>query len=123
MGKLLLKTQNLGKKASPVSQSTLELAAKGHKERHARRYSFGMVSIQEEDTRPEFNFGQDEEELEEIKNLISQFKKMPKYFPEHYLSALAFPKRENPPKHNGSYSQGPPPISRPLPPTFDTLMS
>ena len=48
---------------------------------------------------------------------------MPRDFPKHYLSALAFPKRENPLEKCGSSSeQGPLPIIGPHP-TFDETMN
>ena len=61
LGKTMSRTQNVNSKKSPVSQTTLELAAKGHKVKHERGYSFGMMSIQEDDQRPEFLFGQEME--------------------------------------------------------------
>ena len=66
-----------------------------------------MVSIQEEDKRPEFNFGEDEEEFNEIQNLVSQFTRMPNTLPNYYLFSKAFPKRENPisNQNNGPSSQ------------------
>ena len=36
----------------------------------------------EEGTRPKFDFGQSEAELQEIENMISQFKKFLRAFPE-----------------------------------------
>ena len=53
----MARTQNLRNKKSPISQTALELAAKGHKFKHERRFSVGMMSIQEYDQRPEFIFG------------------------------------------------------------------
>ena len=88
-------TQNVNSKKSLVSQTALELAAKGHKVKHERRYSFGMMSIQEDDQRPEFLFGQEIEELHELRNMVSQFKQMPIALPNKYLSAFRIPKREN----------------------------
>ena len=54
-----------------------------------------MMSIEEEDNRLEFNFGEDVEEFEEIQNLVSQFKRIPQALLERYLSAFAVPKSEN----------------------------
>ena len=71
LGKMMARTQNVNSKKSPIRQTTLELAAKGHKLKHERRYSFGMMSIQEDDQRPEFIFGQEIEELHELRNMIS----------------------------------------------------
>ena len=71
LGKMMAITQNVNSKKSPVSQTALELATKGHKVKHERRYSFGMMSIQEDDQRPEFLFGQEIEELHELKNMVS----------------------------------------------------
>ena len=56
------RTQNVSNKKYPISQIALELAAKGHKVKHERRYSFGMMSIQEDDQRLEFLFGQEIED-------------------------------------------------------------
>ena len=53
LGKMMARTQNVNSKKSPVSQTALELVAKGHKVKHERRYSFGMMSIQEDDQRLE----------------------------------------------------------------------
>ena len=39
LGKMMAKTQNVNCKKSHVSQTTLELATKGHKVKHERRYS------------------------------------------------------------------------------------
>ena len=58
LGKMMVRTQNVNSKKSPVSQTALELTAKGHKVKLERRYSFGMMSIQEDDQRPQFLFGQ-----------------------------------------------------------------
>ena len=49
LGKMMARTQNVNSKKSHVSQTGLELAAKGHKVKHERIYSFGMMSIQEDD--------------------------------------------------------------------------
>ena len=56
LGKMMAITQNVNSKKSPVSLTALELAAKGHKVKHERRYSFGIMSIQEDDQRLEFLF-------------------------------------------------------------------
>ena len=48
---MMARTQNINSKKRPVSQTALELAAKGHKVKHERRYAFGMMSIQEDDRR------------------------------------------------------------------------
>jgi len=88
LGKMMARTQNVNSKKSPVSQTALELAAKGHKVKHERRYSFGMMSIQEDDQRPEFLFGQEIEELHELRNMVSQFKQMPNSLLDKYLSAF-----------------------------------
>ena len=77
LGKMMARTQNVNSKKSHVSQTALELATKGHKVKHERRYSFGMMSIQEDDQRLEFLFGQEIEELHELRNMVSQFKQMP----------------------------------------------
>ena len=45
LGKMMAKTQNVNSKKRPISQTALELVAKGHKVKHERRYSFGMMSI------------------------------------------------------------------------------
>ena len=88
-------TQNVNSKKNHVSQSALEPAAKGHKVKHERRYSFGMISIQEDDQRPEFLFGQEIEDLHELRNMVSQFKQMPNALLDKYLSAFRIPKRQN----------------------------
>ena len=46
---MMARTQNVNSKKNTVSQIDLELAAKGHKVKHERRYSCGMMSIQEDD--------------------------------------------------------------------------
>ena len=47
----MARTQNVSNKNNHVSQTALELATKGHKAKHERRYSFGMMIIQEDDQR------------------------------------------------------------------------
>ena len=84
----MARTQNVNSKKSHVSQTTLELAAKGHKVKHERRYFFGMMSIQEDDQRLEFLFGLEIEELHELRNMVSQFKQMPNALLDKYLSAF-----------------------------------
>ena len=46
---MMVKSQTLSSEKSPVSQEALELASKGHKKKHKRKYSFGMMSIHEGD--------------------------------------------------------------------------
>ena len=56
-----------------------------------------MMSIQEDDQRPKFIFGQemeDQVELNELKEMVSQFKKMPNVLSNKYLSASRISKRE-----------------------------
>ena len=57
LGKMMARAQNVNSKKSSVSQTALELVAKGHKAKHERRYSFGMMSIQEDEQRSKFLFG------------------------------------------------------------------
>ena len=85
--------------------------------------SFGMMSIQEDDQRPEFLFGQEIEELHQLRNMVSQFKQMPNALLDKYLSALRIPKRENI-RSSNPYDQSHtnPQIIGP-PPPFDTEMS
>ena len=108
------------------NQTALELAAKGHKVKHERRYSFGMMSIQEGDQSPEFLFGQeieDQAELHELKNMFSQFKQMSNSLPNKYSSTFRIPKRENISSSNpNDQSHTNPQITGP-PPPFDTEMS
>ena len=66
LGKMMARTQNVNSKKSPVSQTALELAIKGQKVKHERRYFFGMMSIQEDDQRPKFLFGQEIEDQAEL---------------------------------------------------------
>ena len=83
-----------------------------------------MTSIQEkeEDQIPEFLFGQemeDQEELNELKDMVSQFKRIPNALPDKYLLAFRILKREdvgssNPTNQRHSHPQ----ITRP-PPPFD----
>ena len=67
---LLTKTETLKKKSHVVSDHVFALATKGHqrKSSHSKSLSFGQFSISEEDTRPEYDFGEDEEYFKEIKN-------------------------------------------------------
>ena len=70
LGKMMPRTQNVNSKKILVSQTALELAAKGHKVKHERRYSCGMMSIKEDDERKKFLFGQeikDQAKLHELK--------------------------------------------------------
>ena len=39
----------MSNKKSPVIQTSLDIAAKGHQIKHERIYSFGMMSIEEEE--------------------------------------------------------------------------
>ena len=48
----MVRTQNVSNKNNHVSQTALELADKCHKAKHERRYSFEIMSIQEDDQRP-----------------------------------------------------------------------
>ena len=89
----MVRTQNVNSKKSPVSQTALELVAKDHKVKHERRYSFGMMSIQEDNKKPEFLFGQEIEELHELRNMVSKFKQMPNALLDKYLSAFRIPKK------------------------------
>ena len=57
----MARTENVNNKKNPVSQTALELPGKGHKAKHERRHSFGMMSIQEDDQIPKFCFGQEME--------------------------------------------------------------
>ena len=119
LGKMMGRTQNVSNKNNRVIQTALDLIAKGHKAKHERRYSFGMMSIQEDDQRPEFLFGQemeDQAELNELKDMVSQFKWIPNAISDKYLSAFRIPKREdvgssNPTNqgHNHPQITGPPP--------------
>ena len=78
-----------------------------------------MMSIQEDDQRPEFLFGQgmeDQAKLNELKDMVSQFKRMPNAPLDKYLSAFRIPKRENVrssnptnQEHNHPQITGPPP--------------
>ena len=119
----MARTQNVSNKNNHVSQTALKLAAKGHKAKHERRYSFGMMSIQEDDQRLEFLFGHEIEgqaELNEIKNMVSQFKRMLNAHLDKYLSAFRIPKRENVGSSNPTnQDHNHPQITRP-PPPFDT---
>ena len=84
-----------------------------------------MTSIQEkeEDQIPEFLFCQemeDQEELNELKDMVSQFKRIPNALPHKYLSTSKIPKREdvgysNPTNQRQTHPQ----ITCP-PPPFDT---
>ena len=79
------------------------------------------MSIQEkeEDQIPEFLFGQemeDQDELNELKYMVSRFKRMPNALLDKYLSTFRIPKRENVgssnptnQEHNHPYIIGPPP--------------
>ena len=74
LGEMMARTHNVNNKKNPVSQTTFEIAAKGHKDKHERIYSLGMMSIQEYDQRPEFLFGhemEDQAELNELKDMVS----------------------------------------------------
>ena len=64
--KMTARTQDINSKKIHVSQIALELAAKGHKVKHERRYYFRMMSIQEDEQRPEFLFGQEIEDQAEL---------------------------------------------------------
>ena len=123
LGKMIAKTQNVNNKKNLVSQTALDLAAKGHKAKHERRYSFGMMSIQEDDQRPEFLFGQgmeDQAKLNELKDMVSQFKRMPNDFPYMYLLTFKIAKREDVgPSNQTNQRHTPPQIIIPYPP-FDT---
>ena len=112
-------TQNVSNKKNPVSQNALELAAKGHKAKHERRYSFGMMSIQEDDQRPEFIFDQgmeEQAELNDLKDTVSQFKRIPNALLEKIFISIRIPKRQNigssnptNQEHNHPQIAGPPP--------------
>ena len=57
-----------------------------------------MMSIQEDDQRLEFLFGQEIEEqneLNELKDVVSKFKIILNSLSHKYLSAFKIPKREN----------------------------
>jgi hypothetical protein len=59
-----------------VIQSTLKEASKGHTLAHSKSYSFGMMSV-DNDEHPEYDFGASdylEEEFQDIIGLITQFK-------------------------------------------------
>ena len=98
LGKMKARTKNVSNKKNHVIQTALELATKGHKSRHERRYSFGMMSFQEDEKIPKFFVGQemeDQEELNQLKDMVSQFKRMSNALSDKYLSAFRIPKREN----------------------------
>ena len=92
------RTQNVSDKQNPVIQTVLDLVAKGHKSKHQRIYSFGMMTIQEDEQRLEFRFGQEmeeQDELKELKYVVFEFKIILNSLSHKYLIAFRIPKREN----------------------------
>lgn len=122
LGKLLTKTQVLKKKTGSVSQAAMDLALKGHQRQHSKSYSFGMMSVQDEDERPDFKFGQDEEEFQEIQSLVCQFHRIPKALPKRYMAMLKFPSHTEDTKHSSGVSHEVGSSLGPPPPTFDLEM-
>ena len=91
--KLISQTKELKKRVPRISPSVLALAAQGHKRKdterkHQRSVSFGMLSVIEDD-RPEFNFGQDEANFEEVKEWIGQFKSFKLALEPKYLNMMS----------------------------------
>ena len=81
---LISQTSELKKKAPKLSPTAFSLATQGYAKKYTKKklecsYSFGMFTFQEkemneeEDTRPEFTFGQDEEDFQEVKEWIGHF--------------------------------------------------
>ena len=113
---LLTKTKTLKKKSHVVSDHVFALATKGHqrKSSHSKSLSFGQFSMSEEDTHPQYDFGQNEEYFKEIRNWVVEFKKFPLALDPKYLAMMSLRHQEE-----GNSS-----VTGPLPPQpkFDVHM-
>ena len=128
---LLTQTQELKKKVLGVNPSVFSLASQGHKRKetpkkenkHHRSVSFSMLSISE-DEKPEFNFGRDEEECDEIKEWIGHFKTFPPALDTKYLNMMSIHDRaesssiHNPPPHENTFDLQMPDASKSPNPSF-----
>ena len=86
---------------------------------------FGMMSIQEDDQILEFLFGQEmeeQDELKELKYVVSKFKIILNSLSHKYLSTLRIPKRENVGSSNPTNQEHNHPQITGPPPPFDTKM-
>ena len=77
---ILTKTEKLKRKSHIVNEHVFALATKGHqrKSSHGKILSFGQFSVSEDDNRPEYDFGQTDEEFKEITDWVVEFKKFPR---------------------------------------------
>ena len=113
---LLTKTEKLKKKSHTVHEHVFALATKGHqrKSSHGKSLSFGQFSVSEDDNRPEYDFGQTEEEFKEITDWVVEFQKFPPSLNPKYLAMMSLRHQEE----GQSSITGPPPPQ----PDFDVHM-
>jgi uncharacterized protein YeeX (DUF496 family) len=64
LGTMMIRAQDLRKQTKTLSQSALQSVSKGHKKTHSKSYSFGQMSVEEQDDRPEFDFEATKEVVE-----------------------------------------------------------
>jgi len=88
--------------SSSAMKSVLQGPSEDIRRKHRKNHSIGLLSTpMEEDDRPEFDFGHDEEEREEVASLLKEVHSMPPVFPLNFKEKIfgAFNKSE----HNISY--------------------
>ena len=104
---LLAANKKLKKKAPEVSQMAISLALQGYDTKKKsvtppleRSYSFGMFHVPKRDpNKPDFSFGQDEAEFENLRGWVKAIKELPpaleqKYYDLHMMSSRSLIKTE-----------------------------